>query len=101
VTALVADGASRERLAAAGVGWVVAESGSPALNLPVAYRDGDLTLYRVGGTAPTASGRGLLIGAHLVWLGLLVGAGMVSARAQRSHRLRFKRDSLHDDRSST
>ncbi len=78
VTALLAGGASQERLAAAGVGWVVVESGSPALNLPVAYRDGDLTLYRVGGSAPAASGRGLLIGAHLVWLALLVGAGVVA-----------------------
>lgn len=78
VTALLLEGASRDRLADAGVGWVVAESGSPAVDLPVVYRDGDITLYRVGGSAPPASRRGLLIGAHLVWLGTLVGAGVVT-----------------------
>ncbi|MDX1872182.1 hypothetical protein SBI67_08625 [Mycolicibacterium sp. 120266] len=88
VTELLAGGASRERLAAAGVGWVVVESGSPALDLPVAYRDGELTLYRVGGTAPAASERGLLIGAHLVWLGLLVVAGAVAACALSPKRRR-------------
>ncbi len=78
VTELLLHGASRERLAEVGVGWVVAESGSPALDLPVAYRDGELTLYRVGGSAPGASGRWVLIAAHLVWLGTLAGAGAVS-----------------------
>ena len=80
VTALILEGVPRERLADAGVGWVVAESGSAALDLPVAYRDGELTLYRVGGSAPGASGRGALIAAHLVWLGTLLGAGMVALR---------------------
>ena len=78
VTALLLDGADREQLADAGVGWVVAEPGSPALDLPVAYRDDELTLYRVGGSAPGASGRGVLIAAHLVWLGALVGAGALA-----------------------
>ncbi|WP_170847447.1 hypothetical protein [Mycolicibacterium fluoranthenivorans] len=91
VTALLLDGAPRERLADAGVGWVVAEPGSPPVNLPVAYRDGDLTLYRVGGTAPAASGRAVAIAAHLVWLGVLVGAGLLAlgraypAMTRRAH----------------
>jgi hypothetical protein len=69
------NGATQRELADAGIGWVVVESGSAALDLPVAYRDGDITLYDVGGTAPAASGRALLIAAHVVWLVILVGAG--------------------------
>ena len=75
-TRLLLDGASQRALSDAGVGWVVVESGSGALDLPAAYRDGDITLYHVGGTAPGASGRGMLIAAHVVWLVVLVGAGV-------------------------
>lgn len=78
VTALLLGGASRDRLADAGVGWVVTETGSAALDLPVAYRDRDLTLYRVGGDTPAASGRALLIATHLVWLGTLIVAGLLA-----------------------
>ena len=55
VQQLLLTGADRDQLAAAGVGWVVVESGEhralAALRyaLPVAYHDEDLTLYRVGG----------------------------------------------------
>lgn len=82
-TRLLLDGASRHALADAGIGWVVVESGSGALDLPVAYRDADITLYDVGGSAPAASGRALLIAAHLVWLGLLVGAALASLAGWR------------------
>lgn len=82
-TRLLLDGASQRELADAGIGWVVVESGSAPLDLPVAYRDGDITLYDIGGTAPAASGRGLLIAAHLVWLGLLVGAGVAGLLKRR------------------
>jgi hypothetical protein len=75
-TRLLLEGASRGQLAEAGVGWVVVESGSGALDLPVAYRDADISLYDVGGTAPAASGRGLLIAAHVLWLVILVAAGV-------------------------
>lgn len=75
-TQLLLDGASQRELADAGIGWVVDESGSGALDLPVAYRDGDIALYDIGGTAPAASGRGLLITAHVVWLAILIGAGV-------------------------
>jgi hypothetical protein len=44
--------------------------------LPVAYRDSDVTLYRIGGERPAASHRGLLIAMHLVWLATLI-AGAV------------------------
>jgi hypothetical protein len=75
---LLAD-ADRDRLAEAGVGWVVVESGSATLPLPVAYRDDDITLYRVGGDHPQAEGGGLVLAAHLAWLALLLGgaAGMI------------------------
>ncbi|MGB8405281.1 MAG: hypothetical protein WCE30_14565, partial [Mycobacterium sp.] len=78
-------GADAAQLARAGVGWVVVEGHAPALQLPNVYRDKDIALYRVGGSAPAAAGRGLLIAAHLVWLGLLVGglAGMTWARVSR------------------
>jgi hypothetical protein len=71
-------------LANAGVGWVVVESAgeSMPLALPVAYRDNDLAVYRIGGDHPQASGRGLVLAAHLVWLALLLAglAGTLVAR---------------------
>lgn len=83
---LLLDGADRERLAKAGVGWVVVESPgrSAALELPVAYRDDDIALYRVGGSAPGADDRALMLAAHLAWLALLLGgAGLCLRRAHR------------------
>lgn len=71
---LLLRGADVHQLAAAGVGWVVVEGAAPPLSLPVVYRDNEITLYRVGGTTPEASGRALLIAAHVVWLGMLIGA---------------------------
>jgi len=82
VQRLLLAGADPDRLAAAGVGWVVIENNwatgysPPALPLPVAYHDEDLTLYRVGGDHPAAAGRGIVLAAHWVWLGLLVLAGL-------------------------
>lgn len=74
---LVVSGADRSRLADVGVGWVVVESSGTAstLELPVAYRDDDIALYRVGGSAPGADGRAVVLAAHLAWLALL-GAGL-------------------------
>jgi hypothetical protein len=82
VQQMLLGGADRDQLAAAGVGWVVVESGdaADALALPVAHRDDDITLYRVGGDHPQAPGRGIVLAAHLAWLALLVG-GMVVAVA--------------------
>jgi hypothetical protein len=84
---LVLSGAGAERLAADGVGWVVVESGSAPspLALPVAYADGDLTVYRVGGDHAGAPHRAVMIAAHLVWLAALVvgAAGTVLARRRR------------------
>ncbi len=76
VQALLAGGADRVALARAGVGWVVVEGAGPGLALPVAYRDGDIAVYRVGGDTADAAHRGLMIGVHLLWLALLV-AGLV------------------------
>jgi hypothetical protein len=82
VQRLLLSGANRKKLANAGVGWVVVESSgeSMPLALPVAYRDNDLAVYRVGGDHPPAPGRGLVLVAHWVWLALLVGgaAGLLA-----------------------
>ncbi len=81
VQRLLLDGTDRNKLATAGIGWVVVESNwatvhsVPTLPLPVAYHDEHLTLYRVGGDHPAASGRGVVLAAHWVWLGLLLLSG--------------------------
>ncbi|MEE6135761.1 hypothetical protein SKC41_05365 [Mycobacterium sp. 050128] len=84
---LLLSGPSPPDLAPAGVGWLVVESdsagdmGSAARTLgaltPV-FRDGELTLYRIGGDAAGVSSarRTATLIAHLAWLGmLLVGGG--------------------------
>ncbi|WP_422742951.1 hypothetical protein ACN27E_16155 [Mycobacterium sp. WMMD1722] len=76
VQELVLRGASVQELADAGVGWVVVEAGGSTLDLPVAYRDDDLAVYRVGGDTARSPHRGLLIGVHVVWLALLIGSGL-------------------------
>ncbi len=92
-------GAPPNSLAEAGVGWVVVESRSAGTlgdaqrtlqGLPVAYRDADLILYRVGGSSQAASQgkRTLAIATHAVWLVLLTGAG-ITALAGRRWRARF------------
>lgn len=77
---LMRSGADRQTMADAGVGWLVVETnGAPAeLDLPVAYRDGDIAVYRIGGDHPASPHRNLLIAAHLAWLLALAGgaAGM-------------------------
>ncbi|MCT7658860.1 hypothetical protein [Mycobacterium deserti] len=90
VQRLLLDGADRDALVDAGVGWVVVESPGEVevLTLPVAYRGRDLTLYRVGGEGQQASGRGLVLAAHWAWLSLLfaglAGAASASWRARRA-----------------
>jgi hypothetical protein len=70
------------------VGWVVLEAGTPGTvgdsartlqQLPVAYRDGDLTLYRVGGVGQgaTPATRRAAITAHLLWVGVLLGSAVL------------------------
>ncbi|GAY19346.1 hypothetical protein [Mycobacterium sp. shizuoka-1] len=94
---LLAGGAA-DALADAGVGWVVVESGSAGAvgdaqrtlrGLPVIYHDADLTLYRVGGQSRSAApqARALVIGAHLVWLALLAGAGAAALVSRRPKRV--------------
>jgi hypothetical protein len=84
VQRLLLAGADRERLAAKGVGWVVVENiwntgwSAPALSLPVAYHDEDLTLYRVGADHAHPSGRAIALAAHWVWLGLLMLSALLS-----------------------
>ena len=87
VQQMLLSGADRDQLAAAGVGWVVVESGdaADALALPIAYHDDDITLYRVGGDHPQAPGRGIVLAAHLAWLAMLVGglAGLLAGLRRR------------------
>jgi hypothetical protein len=91
-------GADPSALARSGVGWVVVESGTAGGmgqaaatldKLPVVYRDRALTLYRVGGDHPGASGprRALMVSAHLLWLAALIaGAAGMAVTAVRNRR---------------
>ena len=93
IESLVLSGAGADELTRAGVGWVVVETSGAAtgsgegLNLPVAYADDDLRLYRVGGDHPGSQSRGLLIAAHLGWLAALVVGGVGMALSARRRRL--------------
>ncbi|MBU9762470.1 hypothetical protein FR943_01210 [Mycobacterium sp. TNTM28] len=80
VQELVRSGASDRALAEAGVGWVVRES------------DRDVAVHWVGGSAPASPHRGLLISAHLVWLGLLVGGAIGMKVGSWRGRRRAERD---------
>ena len=94
---MLVSGAGRDELAAAGVGWVVVESGhAPALALPVAYRDDDLTVYQVGGDAPPASHRAVMVSAHAVWLAqLLLGLVAMTVGRVRSRQADRREQKVH------
>jgi hypothetical protein len=89
-------------LQAAGVTWLVVESGTAGETgaaartvraLPTAYRDADLTLYRVGGTAgrAAAGARQAAVIAHLAWLAMLTaGAVGMAFSAWRRSQARLK-----------
>ncbi len=92
VQTLLLAGADPAALARAGVGWVVVESATDGqmgaaaaglAQLPVAYRDHDLILYRVGSDTPGASAghRRASVIAHLVWLVMLCVGGAGAALA--------------------
>jgi hypothetical protein len=97
VQQLLLTGADRDRLAAAGVGWVVVENiwntgwSAPALTLPMAYHDEDLTLYWVGGDHPVASGRGPMLAVHWAWLSVIAVAlaGWVIGRLRGGRPIRW------------
>jgi hypothetical protein len=87
---LLLAGADPATLREAGVGWVVLERGTPGTvgdsartlqQLPVAYRDDDLTLYQVGGIGQgaTPATRRVVIAAHLMWAGMLLGSALLLA----------------------
>ncbi|RAV18423.1 hypothetical protein DQP55_01625 [Mycolicibacterium sp. GF69] len=87
---MLVEGADREQLAAAGVGWVVVESGGATeqLPLPITYTDEDITLYRVGGSSSPADGRGVVLAAHLAWLAMLLAGAVLSLYAAVRRRVR-------------
>jgi hypothetical protein len=84
VQQLLLTGADRDKLAAAGVGWVVVENiwhtgwSASRLRLPVVYHDDDLTVYRVGGDHPPAPGRSVMLAVHWGWLGVLMLSGLLA-----------------------
>ena len=84
VQRMLAAGADRATLAAAGIGWVVSETGTEAVpGLNADYADNDLTLYRIGGVdRPVPHWKRIaVIVAHLVWAAMLVGSAAVLAAA--------------------
>jgi hypothetical protein len=96
---LLLSGPDPSALPPTGVGWLVVESdtagdmGSAARTLgaltPV-FHDGELTLYRIGGTTPGVSSadRRATVIAHLAWLGMLIvaGGGALVAAVRRRRR---------------
>lgn len=79
---LLADGADAATLAAAGVGWVLTETGIRSMpGLEPDYADGTLVLYRIGGVglAVPQWKRTAVISAHLIWASMLVGGAVVLA----------------------
>ena len=95
---ILLSGADAAALRAAGVTWLVVESGTPGetgaaartlSTLPATYRDADLTLYRIGGDTghhATANVRRTALIAHLVWLAMLAAGGVATAvSAWRRH----------------
>jgi len=90
VQRLLADGADRATLAAAGVGWVVTETDSQAPGqLTIDYSADGLTLYRVGGVSPVVPQwkRIVVIVAHLIWVGMILASAAAlgfSARRRRT-----------------
>ena len=94
VQQLLLAGAGHDKLAAAGVGWVVVENNwhtgwsAPAPPLPVAYRDQDVIVYRVGGDHAAAANRGIVLAAHWAWLSLLTLSGLLALGLRRLRRRR-------------
>lgn len=73
-----------------GVDWLVVERGTPGTTgsaertlaaLTPAYADGDLELYRLDGPEKTVAqdNRSLVLIAHLLWAGLLIGSAVLLA----------------------
>jgi hypothetical protein len=98
VQQLLLSGREPAELAAAGVSWLLVEtgtSGDPGASartvspLTPAYRDNDIALYRIGGdsVAVPASHRRAVLLAHFAWLALLVaGAAGLAWRTMATRR---------------
>ncbi len=95
VQGLLLAGSDPSALAASGVGWLVVESGTAGDmgaadktlgTLTPVYRDRDVALYRIGGTATgvPAAHRCWTVAAHVAWLAMLIvgaaGAGFSAWR---------------------
>jgi hypothetical protein len=85
VQRLLESGSDASDLAAAGVGWLVVQHGTPGAmgdaartlqQLTPTYADADMAVYRIGGVSPVAPHwkRTVVIGAHLLWAAMLLGA---------------------------
>ncbi|MCI4673820.1 hypothetical protein [Candidatus Mycolicibacterium alkanivorans] len=90
VQRVVVAGSAPRELADAGVRWVVVEGGTASAmgnaqqtlkQLPVAYHDRDLTLYRVGGSGSVAAQdkRAAMVATHLVWVAMLASSAVAAA----------------------
>lgn len=94
VADLLLTGPDPSALAAAGVAWLVVESGTVGdmgastrtlAALAPTYRDNDISLYRIGGhsvAAATSQRRAIVIAAHLAWLIMLI-VGAVGMRVTK------------------
>jgi hypothetical protein len=96
VQGMLLAGSGRSALAAAGVGWLVVESGTAGDMgaaartlgaLPPVYRDDEIALYRIGGDTAgvPAARRTATVIAHVAWLAMLVlgGAGALAGAWRR------------------
>lgn len=108
VQELLLSGAPPSSIAAAGVGWIVDERDSSGARgasarsvdgLPVAYRDGDIALYRVGtanSVAPNDKRTAMML-AHLIWAATLT-IGAITALGARIQGARIQDARVRDGR---
>ncbi|MFM9035185.1 MAG: hypothetical protein ACKOQ4_13040 [Mycobacterium sp.] len=96
VQALLESGADPGTLAGAGVGWLLVERGTPGemgasersvRQLPPAYADADIAVYRIAGVRPPGPQphRAAVLAAHLLWAATLTAGavGLATAALRR------------------
>ncbi len=105
VQKLLLEGSPAESLADSGVSWVVVEAdsggdigaaGQTLKELPIEYRDADLTLYRVNGADSIAvqGHRLAMVLTHLVWLAMIVASAAALGLAQLARLRGLRRQGL-------